>query len=157
MVSKAIKHRAPSVVFHKLHGNDFQCAVPSTCKMVTAQEFGFPVKILRLLPHVYDDAPVLELDCKEQKEEVTYVESSMVMEEKPASRSWAAWLALGALVLLVAFAMLSHFTVASAAPTETGLTLVQQSGDRVSVALRAILARILAVVMRRLRVLAPLE
>ena len=84
LVLKAIKHKAPSVVFHKLHGNDFQCGVPPACKMVTAQEFGFPVKIMRLLPHVCDDAPVLELDCKEEKEEAMHVEKSMVVE-KPAS------------------------------------------------------------------------
>ena len=148
--------QAPSVVFPKFHGNDFQCSVPSACKMVTAQKFGFPVKIMRLLPHVCDDAPVLELDCKEEKEEAMHVEKSMVVE-KPVSWSWAVWLALGALGLLIVFAILWQFTTASAAPTETSLALVRQSGGNVWIALRANLARILAVVMARLPALAPFE
>ena len=61
----AIRIRAPSAHVLASDGIDFQCSIPPLCTMVTQQDFGFPVKILRLLPDVCDNVLEMLRYCKQ--------------------------------------------------------------------------------------------
>lgn len=143
MVALAILDRAPSAPLVQTNGNDFQCSIPPLCRMVTRQDFSFPVKIFRLLPDVCDELEETLRYCKQQGEKPT----------SPAFWGRGGWVVLYALIALSVLG-LCYYTILFVVRAEMGVPRVQRIEAAASVAtpevppsiMAEVLARVLALV-----------
>lgn len=141
VVWMAIQIRAPSARLLEMNGNDFQCSIPPYCRIVTQQDFDFPVKILRLLPDVCDELEETLWYCKQLGEKTT-------SPEEPAFWGRAGRVVLYALIALAVLG-LCYYTILFVVRAEMAVSQVQQIEAAAAVAPPEVPPSIMAEVLAR--------